>query len=121
MLIDDLADLTERFGDRLAVHHVLSRDPEARLSGRVTPDLVERLVPLTHYLPPSAAVAVLSPERVASRAVNLLETNREFLTAAWHAATTTIPLSTSRATEAVTPIRRPIAITRITPARPVAL
>ena len=45
MLIDDLADLTERFGDRLAVHHVLSRDPEARLSGRVTPDLVERLVP----------------------------------------------------------------------------
>jgi len=53
----------------------------------LAPALVERLVPLTHYLPPSAAVAVLSPERVASRAVNLAETNREFLTAAWHAAT----------------------------------
>jgi transcription-repair coupling factor (superfamily II helicase) len=47
----------------------------------------DKLVPLTHYLPASAAIAVLSPERVASRAVSLLETNREFLTAAWHAAT----------------------------------
>ncbi len=53
----------------------------------LAPALVDRLVPLTHYLPASAAIAVLSPERVASRAVNLLETNREFLTAAWHAAT----------------------------------
>jgi transcription-repair coupling factor (superfamily II helicase) len=53
----------------------------------LAPALVDRLVPLTHYLPASAAIAVLSPERVASRAVSLLETNREFLTAAWHAAT----------------------------------
>ena len=53
----------------------------------LAPALVERLVPLTHYLPTSASIAVFSPERVASRAVNLLETNREFLTAAWHAAT----------------------------------
>ena len=30
---------------------------------------------------------VVSPERVAGRAVSLAETNREFLEAAWHAAT----------------------------------
>ncbi|MDN4615851.1 transcription-repair coupling factor [Leifsonia sp. F6_8S_P_1B] len=53
----------------------------------LAPALVDRLVPLTHYLPDGAAVAVFSPERVASRAVSLAETNREFLTAAWSAAT----------------------------------
>ncbi len=53
----------------------------------LAPALVDRLVPLTHYLPAQAAIAVLSPERVAGRAKNLVETNREFLTAAWHAAT----------------------------------
>jgi len=53
----------------------------------LAPALVDQLVPLTHYLPASAALVVLSPERVAGRAANLVETNREFLTAAWHAAT----------------------------------
>jgi transcription-repair coupling factor (superfamily II helicase) len=53
----------------------------------LAPALVDRLVPLTHYLPADAAIAVLSPERVATRAVNLSETNREFLAAAWNAAT----------------------------------
>ncbi|MBB2967035.1 transcription-repair coupling factor (superfamily II helicase) [Leifsonia aquatica] len=53
----------------------------------LAPALVDRLVPLTHYLPDGAAVAVFSPERVASRAVSLAETNREFLSAAWSAAT----------------------------------
>src|SRR4051794_39289644 len=53
----------------------------------LAPALVDRLVPVTHYLPDGAAVAVLSPERVASRAVSLAETNREFLSAAWSAAT----------------------------------
>ncbi|WP_157002390.1 transcription-repair coupling factor [Agromyces laixinhei] len=53
----------------------------------LAPALLERLVPLTHYLPPGAAVAVLEPERVAGRAVSLGETNREFLAAAWNAAT----------------------------------
>jgi transcription-repair coupling factor (superfamily II helicase) len=53
----------------------------------LAPALVDRLVPLTHYLPTGAAIAVLAPERVASRAVSLVETNREFLGAAWHAAT----------------------------------
>ncbi|WP_394770482.1 transcription-repair coupling factor [Lacisediminihabitans sp.] len=53
----------------------------------LAPALVDRLVPLTHYLPAGAAIAVLAPERVASRAVSLVETNREFLGAAWNAAT----------------------------------
>jgi transcription-repair coupling factor (superfamily II helicase) len=53
----------------------------------LAPALVDRLVPITHYLPREAAVAVISPERVASRAISLAETNREFLSAAWSAAT----------------------------------
>ena len=53
----------------------------------LAPALLDRLVPLTHYLPPKAAIAVLSPERVSSRALSLVETNKEFLSAAWNAAT----------------------------------
>ncbi len=53
----------------------------------LAPALVDRLVPLTHYLPADAAIAVIAPERVATRAVSLVETNREFLSAAWNAAT----------------------------------
>ncbi|WP_395242522.1 transcription-repair coupling factor [Agromyces sp. MMS24-K17] len=53
----------------------------------LAPALIDRLVPIAHYLPAGAAVAVLAPERVASRAVSLAETNREFLSAAWSAAT----------------------------------
>ena len=51
------------------------------------PQLVPGLRPLTALLPPGGAVLVASPERVASRAVSLAETNREFLEAAWYAAT----------------------------------
>ena len=53
----------------------------------LAPALLDRLVPVTHYLPVDAAIAVLSPERVADRARSLVETNREFLSAAWNAAT----------------------------------
>ncbi|MHA6669109.1 transcription-repair coupling factor [Homoserinimonas sp. A447] len=53
----------------------------------LAPALVDRLVPITHYLPADAAIAVVAPERVASRALSLVETNREFLGAAWNAAT----------------------------------
>jgi transcription-repair coupling factor (superfamily II helicase) len=72
-----LAQLLAKIGEGIPVEGMES----------LAPALVDRLVPLTHYLPARAAIAVLSPERVASRAVSLLETNREFLTAAWHAAT----------------------------------
>ena len=53
----------------------------------LAPALLDRLVPLTHYLPVECAVAVVAPERVAGRAASLGETNREFLAAAWSAAT----------------------------------
>jgi transcription-repair coupling factor (superfamily II helicase) len=53
----------------------------------LAPALVGDLVPLTDVLPEDAAVAILSPERVATRALSLAETNREFLDAAWSAAT----------------------------------
>ncbi|WP_168628114.1 transcription-repair coupling factor [Cryobacterium sp. BB307] len=53
----------------------------------LAPGLVERLVPINHYLPEGTSFAVVTPERVAARAVSLIETNREFLAAAWDAAT----------------------------------
>ncbi len=53
----------------------------------LAPALLPKLVPLTDYLPADAAVAILGPERVATRALSLAETNREFLDAAWNAAT----------------------------------
>ncbi|WP_066040499.1 transcription-repair coupling factor [Herbiconiux solani] len=53
----------------------------------LAPALLDELVTVAHYLPKGTAVAVVSPERVATRAVNLSETNREFLSAAWTAAT----------------------------------
>lgn len=52
----------------------------------LAPALVDRLVPITHYVPADAAIAVIAPERVATRAANLAATNREFLEAAWSAA-----------------------------------
>ena len=51
------------------------------------PQVLDGLLPLTALLPEGGAVLVASPERVASRAVSLADTNREFLEAAWHAAT----------------------------------
>ncbi len=53
----------------------------------LTPALVDRLVPLSDFLPADAAITVVSPERVATRAAHLAETNSEFLEAAWNAAT----------------------------------
>ena len=45
MFGSELAALEQRYGDRLVVHHVLSREPGAELSGRTTPELVQRMVP----------------------------------------------------------------------------
>ncbi|HWL01090.1 MAG TPA: DEAD/DEAH box helicase, partial [Microbacteriaceae bacterium] len=53
----------------------------------LAPALVDDFVPLPRLLPDDAAIAILSPERVATRAIHLVETNREFLSAAWFAAT----------------------------------
>ncbi|MFM6971747.1 MAG: transcription-repair coupling factor [Rhodoluna sp.] len=52
----------------------------------LAPVLVDGLVPLTDYLPSDALVLMLSPEKSATRAASLVETNEEFLHAAWDAA-----------------------------------
>ena len=53
----------------------------------LSPILAGPLVSLPSYLPPGAAVALVDPERAVTRALTLGETNREFLEAAWAAAT----------------------------------
>ena len=51
------------------------------------PAVVDRLVTLVDYLPEGSAVALADPERAVTRAITLGDTNREFLEAAWSAAT----------------------------------
>ncbi|MEU1970053.1 transcription-repair coupling factor [Microbacterium sp. NPDC019599] len=51
------------------------------------PALVDDLVTIVDYLPEGAAIALADPERSVTRAITLGETNREFLDAAWSAAT----------------------------------
>ena len=53
----------------------------------LAPALVDGFEPLPRLLPEDGAIAILGPERVATRAVHLVETNQEFLVAAWTAAT----------------------------------
>ena len=53
----------------------------------LTPALVPRMATLVDYLPAGSAVALVDPERSRTRARTLAETNREFLEAAWSAAT----------------------------------
>ncbi|OCG76598.1 transcription-repair coupling factor [Microbacterium sediminis] len=53
----------------------------------LTPVVAGPLVSLASYLPSGAAVALVDPERAITRALSLAETNREFLGAAWNAAT----------------------------------
>ena len=52
----------------------------------LAPVLVDAMVPFTNYLPTNALAVLLSPEKSAARAANLVETNEEFLHAAWDAA-----------------------------------
>ncbi len=51
------------------------------------PAVVDGLVTIVDYLPEGSAVALVDPERAVTRAITLGETNREFLDAAWSAAT----------------------------------
>ncbi|MFG6502679.1 transcription-repair coupling factor [Microbacterium sp. P05] len=53
----------------------------------LTPALLDRVVPLVEYLPENSVVALIDPERALTRASTLADTNREFLDAAWSAAT----------------------------------
>ena len=63
----------------------------------LAPVLVEAMVPFSNYFPTDSAVVILGPEKAAARAASLVETNDEFLHAAWDAAaegaTTPIDLS----------------------------
>ena len=52
----------------------------------LAPVLVDRLGQITDYLPVTAEVTLLAPEKSIARATNLIETNKEFLHAAWDAA-----------------------------------
>lgn len=72
-----LGSLLEKMSQGIAVEGMES----------LLPQLVDGLRPLTALLPEGGAVLVASPERVAGRAVSLADTNREFLEAAWSAAT----------------------------------
>ncbi len=72
-----LSTLLEKIGQGIAVEGMES----------LLPQLLPGLKPLTALLPEGGTVMVVSPERVAGRAVSLAETNREFLEAAWAAAT----------------------------------
>jgi len=52
----------------------------------LAPALADGMVSIFDYLPKSLSVVVLSPEKAAARAASLVETNEEFLHAAWDAA-----------------------------------
>lgn len=52
----------------------------------LAPVLVPKLGPITEYLPKSARVILVDPEKLAARAESLVQTNQEFLHAAWDAA-----------------------------------
>ncbi len=50
------------------------------------PVLVDQMGPITDFFPDSTLIVEVQPERVRTRARNLIETNREFLEAAWETA-----------------------------------
>ena len=52
----------------------------------LAPVLADGLVPFSDYLPKDAGISLLQPEKAAARAASLVETNEEFLHAAWDAA-----------------------------------
>jgi transcription-repair coupling factor (superfamily II helicase) len=52
----------------------------------LAPVLVSKLGPVTDYLSANAKVILVDPEKLATRAENLVQTNQEFLHAAWDAA-----------------------------------
>ena len=52
----------------------------------LAPALADKLISIFDYLPKHLSVMLLSPEKAAARAASLVETNEEFLHAAWDAA-----------------------------------
>ncbi|MGW9628184.1 transcription-repair coupling factor [Microbacterium sp. NPDC055521] len=98
------ADVRERAGELIARFPAMSAMLEKMSQGipvegmeSLLPVVAGPLVTLAEYLPERSAIAVVDPERASSRAHNLGETNREFLEAAWSAATSgaSAPIDTS--------------------------
>ncbi|QAB17320.1 transcription-repair coupling factor [Leucobacter muris] len=91
LLTDDVreraAQLLPRFPALSSLLEKMSQGIPVEGMESLLPQLVPGVAPLTALLPQGGAVVVASPERVAGRAVSLAETNREFLEAAWSAAT----------------------------------
>ncbi|RKW70672.1 transcription-repair coupling factor [Galactobacter caseinivorans] len=69
-------DMLEKIAEGFAVEGMES----------LAPLLVESMVPVATLLPRGSVSVVMDPERVSTRAHDLLETNREFLEAAWSTA-----------------------------------
>ncbi|MBI1758398.1 MAG: transcription-repair coupling factor [Actinobacteria bacterium] len=74
----DLAEMLDRIADGIPVEGM-----EA-----LSPVLVDGMRPMLHDLPPGTHVLVCDPERVRSRAADLVRTSAEFLAASWAAAAT---------------------------------
>ncbi|WP_336658709.1 transcription-repair coupling factor [Leucobacter sp. USHLN153] len=81
------AELLPRFPALSSLLEKMSQGIPVEGMESLLPQLVAGVAPITSLLPEGGAVLVASPERVASRAVSLADTNREFLEAAWQAAT----------------------------------
>ncbi len=71
-----LAEITDKLSEGLAVEGMES----------LTPALVDEMELLVELLPPQTHVLVLDPERVRTRAHDLVSTSDEFLAASWAAA-----------------------------------
>ncbi|CAN5477158.1 transcription-repair coupling factor [soil metagenome] len=90
-LVDDLpgvADMLTQIADGIAVEGMESLGPA----------LIEGMQPLVDVLPAGSGIVVLDPERVRSRAHDLVATSQEFLEASWSnaAAGNVIPVDTER-------------------------
>ena len=69
-------DMLEKIAEGIAVEGMES----------LAPLLVDAMVPVASLLPAGSVAVIADPERVSTRSQDLLETNREFLEAAWSTA-----------------------------------
>ncbi|WP_431801473.1 transcription-repair coupling factor [Microbacterium sp. bgisy203] len=81
------AALHDRFPGLRAMLEKMSEGIPVEGMESLLPAVADAIVPLVDYLPRGTAVALIDPERSVTRAMTLGETNREFLEAAWNAAT----------------------------------
>jgi transcription-repair coupling factor (superfamily II helicase) len=84
---DRARDLKDEFPGIRGMLEKMAEGIPAEGMESLIPALVDDIVTVVDYLPAGSAIALVEPERAVTRAVTLLETNREFLEAAWNAAT----------------------------------